>query len=76
MEEGRESVSSGDFTIPSLGDIDNVNTIRPCLPQVRLHVCLEVLAADVALRGEKHFDVVRGGVKHRREVGGSHLRGC
>ena len=36
---------------------------------------LQVLAADVALRGEEHLDILRGGVEDGREVGGGHLRG-
>ena len=37
---------------------------------------LEVLAADVALGGEEHFDVLRRGIEAWREVGGCHLRGA
>ena len=56
------------WDVPCLANVDDVDTIWACLPQVRLHVDLEVLAADVTLRGQQHLDVLRGGIEHRREV--------
>jgi hypothetical protein len=44
----------------SLANIDHIDTIRPGLPQVRLHVHLEVLRAEMALRCEQHLDILVG----------------
>jgi len=63
--------------VPSLADVDHVDAVGPGLPQVWLHVHLQVLAADVALRGQQHLNVLRRGVEGRGELlCGGHLRGC
>ena len=61
--------------VPGLADVEHVDTVGPGLPQVWLHVDLQVLAADVALGGEQHLDILGRGVEDGREVGGGHLRG-
>ena len=55
--------------------MQNVDTVGPRLPQVWLHVHLQILAADVALRAQQHLDVLRRGVERRREVLSGHVRG-
>jgi|SRR5688572_4597911 hypothetical protein len=58
--------------IPGLANVQDVDTILTGLPQVRLHVSLQVLAAEVALSRQEHLDVLGGGIEDRGEVGGSH----
>lgn len=59
--------------LPSLANVDNVDTISTSLPEVWLHVHLEVLAANMALSSQEHLNVLSGGVEHRRQVVGGHL---
>lgn len=59
--------------IPGLADVDNVHTISTSLPEVRLHVQLEVLAAQVALSCEQHLNVLRRGIEDGGEVSGRHF---
>lgn len=63
------------FHIPSLANVDNVNTVGTGLPKVVLHVHLEVLGTEVALSSQEHLDVLAGGVEDGGKVGGSHLDG-
>lgn len=72
---GDNDAGSEDNLLPGLANVDNVDTIGPGLPQVRLHVDLEVLAAEVALSSEEHLNVLLGGVEDRGEVAGSHFDG-
>ena len=58
---------------PGLANVDNVDTVGTSLPQVRLHVNLQVLATEVALRSQQGLDVLAGGVEEGRQVGGGHL---
>lgn len=60
---------------PGLANVDHVDTVGTSLPQVRLHVDLEVLGAEVGLSCEKHLNVLAGGVHGGREVGGRHVVG-
>ena len=64
------------WCVPSLANVDDVDSIRPGLPQVWLHVHLQVLAADVALGSQEHLDILRGGIECGGEVVGSHSCGC
>lgn len=61
--------------IPGLANVDHVDAILPGLPEIRLHVHLHVLAADVRLGGEQHLNVLRGGVERRGQVLGGHVCG-
>lgn len=58
--------------VPGLANVHNVDTILTGLPQVLLHVSLQVLAAEVALSRQEHLDVLGGGIEGGGEVGGSH----
>ena len=51
---------------PSLPNIEDIDTVSTGLPQVRLHVNLEILVAKMALRSQEHFNVLAGGVENRR----------
>lgn len=59
--------------VPGLANVQDVDTVGTGLPEVVLHVNLEVLAAEVALRSQEHLDVLAGGVEDGGQVGGSHL---
>jgi hypothetical protein len=72
---GDDDARSQDNLLPGLANVDHVDAIRSGLPQVRLHVHLEVLAAEVSLRSEEHLDVLLGRVEDRGEIRGSHLVG-
>jgi hypothetical protein len=54
--------------IPGLSDVDHVNTVGAGLPQVGLHVHLEVARTEVALGSQEHLNVLGGGVENRRQV--------
>lgn len=58
---------------PGLANVDDIDSVRARLPQVRLHVHLEILGSQVALGGQEHLDVLGCGIENRGEVGGSHL---
>lgn len=72
---GNDDARSQDNLLPGLANVDNVDTIGPGLPQVRLHVHLEVFCAEVTLGSEEHLNILLGGVEDRGEVAGSHLDG-
>lgn len=59
--------------VPGLANVQDVDTVGAGLPQVRLHVHLHVLAAEVALGGQEHLHVLGGGVERRGKVLGGHL---
>ncbi|KAI6756261.1 hypothetical protein HG530_011997 [Fusarium avenaceum] len=61
--------------VPGLANVDHVNTILTGLPEVVLHVNLEVLGAEVALSSQEGLNVLAGGVEDGGKVGGSHLDG-
>lgn len=67
------TAGTGEVSLPGLANVDDVDTIGAGLPQVRLHVHLEVLGTKVALGRQEHLNVLGGGVEARGEVGGSHL---
>lgn len=58
--------------IPGLANVDHVDTIRASLPEVRLHVNLQVLGTQVALSCEEHLNVLGGGIENGGEVRGGH----
>lgn len=59
--------------VPGLANVDNVDSVRASLPEVRLHVHLEVLAAEVRLSCEKHLNILAGSIHAWGKVGGSHF---
>jgi hypothetical protein len=72
---GDDDARGEDNLLPRLADVDYIDTVGPGLPQVRLHVHLEVLCAEMALGRKEHLDVRLGGVKDRGKVAGSHFDG-
>jgi hypothetical protein len=52
-----------DRGLPCLSNIDHVDAIRTGLPQIWLHVYLQVLGAEMALSSEQHLDILRSGVE-------------
>lgn len=67
--------------IPGLANVQDVNTVGAKLPEVRLHVNLEVLGSQVALSRQEHLNVLGRGVENRGELrrghdGGWRLIGC
>jgi hypothetical protein len=72
---GDDDTCGKDNLLPGLANVDNVDTVGPGLPQVRLHVHLEVLCAEMALSSQEHLNVLLGGVEDRGKVAGSHLDG-
>lgn len=72
---GGDDTRGKDNLLPCLANVDNIDTIGPGLPQVRLHVYLKVLSAEMALSSQEHLNVLLGGVEDRGKVAGSHLDG-
>jgi hypothetical protein len=62
-------------SLPSLANVDHVDSVRTSLPKIRLHVNLQVLRSHVALGREEHLNVLRGWVEDWRKVCGRHDRG-
>ena len=56
---GGDDASSEHDLLPSLANVKNIDTIGARLPQVRLHVHLQVLGAEMRLSGKQHLDVLR-----------------
>jgi hypothetical protein len=73
--DGDNDARGEDNLLPGLANVQDVDTVGPGLPQVRLHVHLEVLAAEMALRSQEHLNVLLGGVEDGGEVGRSHVDG-
>jgi hypothetical protein len=70
-----------DINLPGLANVDDVNSVRTGLPEVRVHVNLEVLGAQVALSCKEHLNVLGSGIENRGELRRSHFcdltcRGC
>lgn len=73
--EAQKSQQNSNSSIPGLADVDDVDTIGTGLPEVVLHVNLEVLGAEVALSSQEGLNVLAGSVEEGGQVGGSHLDG-
>lgn len=58
--------------LPGLANVDDVDAIRASLPDVRLHVHLEVLGAKVTLSRQEHLNVLAGGIENWGQLRGSH----
>lgn len=72
---GDNDAGSQNNLLPGLTNVQDVDTVGSGLPQVWLHVHLEVLGSEMALGSEEHLDVLLSRVEDRGEVGGSHLVG-
>lgn len=59
-------------SIPGLANVDNIDAVRASLPEVRLHVNLHVLGAQVALSSEELLNILGGGIEHGGVVRRSH----
>jgi len=60
--DGCNYASSENELLPSLSNVEDVNTIWASLPDIRLHAFIAVFGADVALRRKQHLNVLlRGG---------------
>jgi hypothetical protein len=70
--DGDNDTGGKDNLLPGLANVDDIDTVGPGLPQVGLHVHLEVLCAEMALRSQEHLNVLLAGVEDRGEVAGSH----
>lgn len=53
------------LNIPGLPDVQDVDTVGAKLPEVRLHVNLEVLGSQVALSRQETLNVLGRGVETR-----------
>lgn len=58
--------------VPSLADVDDINAIRTGLPDVGLHMHLEVLGSQVTLSCKHHLNVLGRGVEDRGQLRRSH----
>ena len=58
--------------IPGLADVQDMDTVGAKLPEVRLHVSLEVLGTQVALSRQEHLNVLGRRVEDRRKLRGGH----
>ena len=54
--------------VPSLADINHVDSIWTCLPKVRLHMDLQVLGPKMALCCEQHFNILGRGIEYGGKV--------
>lgn len=61
------------LNIPGLANVDNVDSVWAGLPEVVVHVNLQVLGAEVALGSQQELDVLSGGVEAWWELGWGHL---
>jgi hypothetical protein len=68
-----ENEASTEVNVPGLANVENIDTVGASLPEVRLHVHLQVLTTQVALSSQEHLNVLGGGVERGGQVGGSHL---
>jgi hypothetical protein len=59
--------------IPGLANVDDIDSIWTGLPEVVVHVNLQVLGAQMALSCEKHLNVLGSGIEDRGELRRSHL---
>jgi hypothetical protein len=70
---GNASISQASDS-PGLSNIDHVYAIGASLPEIRVHVDLEILGSNVTLRCKQLLDIVGGRVEDRRQLTcGRHL---
>ena len=56
------------LSIPGLANVNDIDSIRASLPEVRLHVDLQVLGSKVTLSCEEHLHILGGGIENRGKV--------
>ncbi len=61
----RKSFPQEFFLLPGLANVDHIDTVRACFPQVGFHMHLEIFGTDVTLGRKKHLNVLRGGIEDR-----------
>lgn len=61
--------------IPGLANVDNIDSVRASLPEVWLHVNLEVLGSEMRLSCKEHLNVLGRRVEDGGELGRRHLCG-
>jgi hypothetical protein len=61
--------------LPGLSNVDNIDSVRASLPEVRVHVNLQVLGSEMALSAQEHLNILRSSIEDWWEVGRSHLCG-
>jgi hypothetical protein len=59
--------------VPGLANVDDIDSVRASLPEVRFHVNLQVLGPEVSARGQEHLDILRCSIENGGKVGRSHL---
>ncbi len=67
--DSSEDTSGENDLLPRLADVKEVNTVSTTLVDVRSHLLVGVLGADVGLGGEEERDVLLGGVESCRDLG-------
>jgi len=66
--DGGEDSGSKDDLLPSLSDVDDVDSVAPSLVQVVEHGLVTVLASQVGTRSKKQFEIFRLQLQHVRGV--------
>lgn len=59
--------------IPGLANVNNIDSIWASLPEVWLHVNLQVLGSQMALSGQKLLNILGGRIENRGELRRCHL---
>jgi hypothetical protein len=67
MQSKTGILTAGD-RIPCLANINHVDTIWTRLPQVWLHVNLEILGPKMALRCKQHLNILGSGIEDRGKI--------
>ena len=62
-----------EFNIPYFSNVNHINTIRASLPQVWLHVNLQILGAKMTACSQQHLNVLRSSIECLRKIGWRHL---
>ena len=61
------------ISLPSLPNVDDIDSIWAGFPQIWLHVDLEIFGANMALRRQQHLNVLRRRIENGRQVAGRHF---
>jgi len=56
--DGSNDTGGEDDLVPRLLDVNEVDAVGPALPEVRRHVLVELLGANVALSREESLDIL------------------
>jgi len=59
--------------IPGLANVEDIDAVGTGLPEVRVHVNLEILGADVALSCEEQLNVLARRIENGGQICGRHL---